>query len=193
MFSIDQINTLLELVSLASVHKYTCGPSVTPHLYTHLYSIFKVISMFGKSKTATGAEDADRILQMFIGLYEKEKQSVKKDEEKFSLEPGTGHFVSVLLAYQKRRLNVSSAVQRMEELLLQMETLHGTGNDKIQPNYQVSDKCGSYYCHYPRLKRFYSLILTFVLSALLSTSMHLQSLDFLRKQNKCSLELSLPL
>jgi hypothetical protein len=28
---------------------------------------------------------------------------------------------------------------------------------------------------------------------LLSTSMHLQSLDFLRKQNKCSLELSLPL
>ena len=109
-----------------------------------IFALPEVISMFGKSKTATGAENADRILQLFIDLYEKEKQLEKKDEERFSLEPGTGHFVSVLLAYQKRRINVSLAVQRIEDLLIQMDRMHGAGNDKIQPNYQVNDKRASY-------------------------------------------------
>jgi len=101
----------------------------------------KVISIFGKSMAASGAEDSDRILQLLIGLYEKEKQLDEKtdeeDVEKFSLQPGVGHFVSVLLAYQKRRMNSPSAVQRIEELLVQMDRIHQAGNDLVRPNYQV--------------------------------------------------------
>jgi hypothetical protein len=97
--------------------------------------------MFGKSMAASGAEDSDRILQLLIGLYEKEKQIDEKmdeeDVEKFSLQPGVGHFVSVLLAYQKRRMNSPSAVQRIEELLVQMDRIHQAGNDLVRPNYQV--------------------------------------------------------
>ena len=55
----------------------------------------------------------------------------------YSLQPGTGHFVSVLLAYQRRGYKAKESIQRIEELLVQMDALYEAGNDKVAPTYQV--------------------------------------------------------
>ena len=92
--------------------------------------------MVAKSSTKTAAEDADGILQSLIDLYEKEVKSQDDDVGyDYSLQPGTGHFVSVFLAYQKKKSKVGW--RRIEELLVQMDRLHEDGNDKVKPNNQV--------------------------------------------------------
>lgn len=99
-----------------------------------------VISLFAKSNTKTAAEDADRILQWLISLYEKDVNSGKVRNEKnnsYSLQPSYVHFISVLIAYQKRSMGRGAAVQRIEELLVQMDAMCQAGNDKVTPTYQV--------------------------------------------------------
>mmetsp|Transcript_12102 Transcript_12102/g.22648 ORF Transcript_12102/g.22648 Transcript_12102/m.22648 type:complete len:897 (+) Transcript_12102:266-2956(+) len=105
------------------------------------YTFGTVIGMFAKRNTANAAKDADRILQMLISLAEKEaKTNVStyeedaEDSEKYSIQPGVGHFVSVLLAYKNQ--TSAAGVKRIEELLVQMEQLFIAGNDQVKPNYQ---------------------------------------------------------
>lgn len=109
------------------------------------YTFGTVIAMMAKGQTPTAAEDADRILQLLIDYSQKEEKSNSvtsyNDEEdadaaeKYSsIQPGVGHFVSVLLAYKQR--STIAAVNRMEELLVQMENMFIAGNDQVKPNYQ---------------------------------------------------------
>jgi hypothetical protein len=100
--------------------------------------------MFAKRRTKNAAKDADRILQWLISLSEKEAKpnDIKHEEgedgedpEKFSIQPGVGHFVSVLLAYKNQ--TSAAGVKRIEELLVQMEQMFISGNDQVKPNYQV--------------------------------------------------------
>lgn len=89
------------------------------------------------------AKDADRILQLLISLSEKEAKSNvtntneddEEDPDKYSIQPGLGHFVSVLLAYKNQ--TSAAGVKRIEELLVQMEQMFLAGNDQVKPNYQV--------------------------------------------------------
>lgn len=113
------------------------------HFRPNQYTFGTVISMFAKRKTKNAAKDADRILQWLISLSEKEAKpnDIKHEEEcdgedpeKFSIQPGVGHFVSVLLAYKNQ--TSAAGVKRIEELLVQMEQMFISGNDQVKPNYQ---------------------------------------------------------
>lgn len=99
------------------------------------YTFGTAISLFATSPSKNNAKDADRILQRLIEFHEKEtlKGNLLSTEEEmdYSTEPGTGHFVSCLLAYQRRQ-----DIQRIEELLFQMESLYQAGNDKVKPDYR---------------------------------------------------------
>ncbi len=96
--------------------------------------------MFAKSHTKTGAEDADRILQWLISLYDKDVNTINDRDERnysYSLQPSYVHFISVLLGYQRKKFGRAAAVRRIEELLVQMDTMYEAGNDKVKPTYQV--------------------------------------------------------
>lgn len=111
--------------------------SIRPNQYT----FGSVIALFALSKSPNAAKDADKILQFQISLYENEKIDANicdsadiKEKTKYSLAPGVPHFVSVLLAYSNSKQ--AGAVQRIEELLMQMERLDDAGVPDMKPTYQ---------------------------------------------------------
>jgi len=89
------------------------------------------------SQPAVAGRESDRILQWMIDFREKEtkkeheRHEDKEIAQKYSLEPTTSHFITVLLAHSKSAKNGGTvSLKRMEELLMQMETLD------LQPTYQ---------------------------------------------------------
>ncbi len=110
-----------------------------------------VISLVAKSKKIHPAHEraqkADEILQTMLNFHkrERERESLREieipegEQDKYSLEASRVHFISVLSAYAKTAssANGAEALKRMEELLIQMETLCETGtlSSSVKPNY----------------------------------------------------------
>ena len=77
-----------------------------------------------------------------IDLYQKESQKTSNSSKVVNydlypvLQPSVEHFITVLLAYGRRK-DKKRACDRMKELLVEMERLHESGMN-VKPNYQVS-------------------------------------------------------
>lgn len=98
---------------------------------------YAVIALFAKSKSREGANDANRILQWQIGLYEKAKLYSNNAASSPKLDallcPGSGHFITVMDAYSKRR---GDSVEKVKELLVQREQLYESGESRLKPDYR---------------------------------------------------------
>ena len=113
-------------------------------LHITIVGFLLVLNIFLESRLEDAAVDADRILCWLIKLAHEQKavqqstQTMKGDTEKYPfLFPNKGNFKSVFLNYLKRK-DKHLAIRRIEELLLEMETLSEAGFTDCQPTYEVS-------------------------------------------------------
>jgi len=107
------------------------------------YTFGTVISLHANSSSYKGAQNAERILQWMLGLYEKDLNSV--DGKMYhatagdALKPSAEHFLAVLFSYSNRRIRGAS--EKAQRLLVQMEQMYQAGNDDVKPTYQCFIVC----------------------------------------------------
>lgn len=107
------------------------------------YTFGTVIALHANSNSYKGAQNAERILQWMLSLYEKELNSSHLKGQSVTtadtLKPSVGHFLGVFLAYSSRRIRGAS--EKAKGLLVYMEKLYQAGNDDLKPTYQCFIIC----------------------------------------------------
>jgi len=141
----DAANKAEELLfKMMEMYDRTGNDQVKPNAVTY----GTVISLHARSRSKNGAQNADRLLQWLINSQKKvsmelNTNDLNTDDSEYNFDPSndivTAHFLTVMLAYSRRRSN--DAAPNVERLLMQMENMYQAGNQNVKPNIKCFITC----------------------------------------------------